>query len=303
MGTLVESVPVPTAFQDQLINGLEYAYQGFWDQYGDQRVKSYPLMGGGPWPVIALCLSYLYIVKVLGPRLMADRKPFDLKNPIRVYNFFMVLVNIYGVVQACRLLNYGLDIWGCRPVNHQATDKKSMDIIKLGYIFILSRLIEFFDTICFTLRKKYNQVSGFHVFHHFSVPIAVWFFLKFAPGGNSAIFPFLNSMIHTVMYSYYLLATYKPLQPYLWWKKYLTLAQIVQFIIMIAHSAQPLFISSCQFPKVFLLTNIIFSFIFIYLFSNFYLHAYCSKETRQAIKSKFQLLTNAKRWIFVATVY
>lgn len=303
MSSLVEQVPVPANFQDQLIGGLEYVYQGFWDQYGDPRVKSYPLLGGGPWPIIALCLVYLYIVKRLGPSLMQDRKPFDLKNPIRVYNAFMVLVNIYGIVQACRLLNYGLDIWGCRPIDHSATDKKSMDLIKLGYIFILSRLIEFFDTICFVLRKKNNQVSAFHVFHHFSVPIAVWFFLKFAPGGNSAIFPFLNSIIHTVMYSYYLLATYKSLQPYLWWKKYLTLAQIVQFFIMIVHSAQPLFISTCQFPKVFLLTNIVFSFIFIFLFTNFYLHSYCSKETRDSLKSKFQIISNVKRWIFVATVY
>lgn len=303
MSSLVEQVPVPASFQDSFVNTLEYVYQGFWDQHGDPRVKSYPLLGGGPWPVLAMSLTYLYIVKVLGPRLMADRKPFDLKNPIRVYNFFMVLLNIYGVVQACRLLNYGLDIWGCRPIDHSATDKKSMDIIKLGYIFILSRLIEFFDTICFTLRKKQNQVSAFHVFHHFSVPNAVWFFLKFAPGGNSAIFPFLNSIIHTVMYSYYLLATYKSLQPFLWWKKYLTLAQIVQFFIMIVHSSQPLFISTCQFPKVFLMTNIIFSFIFIYLFTNFYLHTYCSKETRASLKSKFQIFSNIKRWIFVATVY
>lgn len=301
--SLVEQVPVSQNLQDMLVNGLEYVYQGFWDQYGDPRVKSYPLLGGGPWPVLSMCLTYLYLVKVLGPRLMRDRKPFDLKNPIRVYNAFMVLMNLYGVVKACQIFNYGLDIWGCQPINHSATDKKSLDIIRLGYIFIISRFIEFFDTICFTLRKKYNQVSGFHVFHHFSVPIAVWFFLKFAPGGNSAIFPFLNSIIHTVMYGYYLLATYQSLVPYLWWKKYLTLAQIVQFFIMIVHSAQPLFIPSCQFPKVFLMTNIIFSFIFIYLFSNFYLNAYCSKEFKQSIKSKLSPLSSIKRWIFVATVY
>ena len=303
MSAVVEQVPIPQTVQDQALGWLDYAYHGFWDQYGDQRVKSYPLLGGGPWSVITLCLTYLYIVKILGPRLMADRKPFDLKNPIRVYNVFMVLMNLYGVVQACRLLNFGLDIWGCRPINHSATDKKALDVIKIGYIFLISRFIEFFDTICFTLRKKYNQVSPFHVFHHFSVPIAVWFFLKFAPGGNSAIFPFLNSIIHTFMYAYYFLATYPSLQASLWWKKYLTLGQIVQFVIMIVHSAQPLFIPTCQFPKIFLVTNIIFSFIFIYLFTNFYLNAYCSKETRQAIKSKFQVLSNIKRWIFVATVY
>jgi elongation of very long chain fatty acids protein 7 len=301
---VIEQVPaLAPGLHEQIANGLEYAYSGFWEQNGDPRVKSYPLLGGGPWPVIGMCLTYLYIVKVLGPRLMADRKPFDLKNPIRVYNAFMVLLNLYGVVQACRLLNFGLDIWGCQPINHSATDKKSLDIIKLGYIFIISRFIEFFDTICFTLRKKNNQVSGFHVFHHFSVPIAVWFFMKFAPGGNSAIFPFLNSIIHMAMYSYYMLATYPQLQPFLWWKKYLTLAQIVQFFIMIVHSAQPLFISSCQFPKIFLLTNIIFSFIFIFLFTNFYLNSYCSKETRQKIKSSLSPLSSIKRWIFVATVY
>ena len=303
MGSLVEQVPVPASLQESLANSLEYIYQGFWDQHGDARVKPYPLISGGPWPVVGMCFTYLYIVKVLGPRLMADRKPFDLKNPIRLYNLFMVAVNMYGVVQACRLLNYGLDIWGCRPIDHSATDKKSIDIIKLGYIFFLSRLIEFFDTICFTLRKKQNQVSAFHVFHHFSVPIAVWFFLKFAPGGNSAIFPFLNSGIHTVMYSYYFLATFPALQAHLWWKKYLTLAQIVQFVIMIAHSSQPLFISSCQFPKVFLMTNIVFSFIFIYLFTNFYLRAYCSKETRDSLRSKLQVFSNVKRLVFVATVY
>lgn len=295
MSGLAEVIPV-----ENVQSTFEYIYQGFWDKYGDARVKTYPMLGGGPWPVIGLCLLYLYFVKVLGPRLMMDRKPFDLKNPIRCYNLFMVLLNVYGVVQACRLLNYGLDIWGCRPIDHTSTDPKSMAIIKLGYIFMNSRLIEFFDTICFTLRKKQNQVSSFHVFHHFSVPIAVWFFVKFAPGGNSAIFPFLNTIIHTVMYSYYFLATYQTLQPYLWWKKYLTLAQIVQFFIMIAHSAQPLFIPSCQFPKIFLMTNIVFSCIFIYLFSNFYLQSYCSKETKQSIKSKF---SNLKKWVFVATVY
>lgn len=279
---------------------LEYAYTGFWDAHGDPRVKSYALLSSGPWQMIGICFVYLYFVKRLGPQLMADRKPFDLKNPIRAYNLLMVLLNMYGIVNVCRLMNFGLDIWGCRPIDRNASDKKSLDIIKLGYIFMISRLIEFFDTICFTLRKKQNQVSNFHVFHHFSVPIAVWFFLKFAPGGNSAIFPFLNSIIHTVMYSYYLLATYKSLQPYLWWKKYLTLAQIVQFFIMIAHSSQPLFIPTCQFPKIFLVTNIVFSLIFIALFSNFYIHTYCSKQTKDLFKNK---LASVKRFIFVATVY
>jgi len=157
-----------------------------------------------------------------------------------------------------------------------------MTIIMYGYIFLLSRVVEFFDTICFVLRKKSRQISGFHVFHHFSVPMAVWFFVKFAPGGNSAIFPFLNTFIHTVMYSYYFLATYKSARPYLGWKKFLTQFQIVQFIIMILHSTQPLFIPGCKFPRTFLYINIFFSIVFIYLFTKFYIENYGKQTVRVA---------------------
>ena len=38
-------------------------------------------------------------------------------------------------------------------------------------------------------------------------------------------------------------------QPYLWWKQHLTKLQMAQFLIFIAHSAQPLLID-CQYPKV-----------------------------------------------------
>lgn len=235
-----------------------------------------------PWPVVAMCVSYLWFVKIIGPSLMNDRKAYELFTFIRVYNLLMVAWNGFGFYMACLLLNYGLDTFGCAPIDTTARDEKSIRIIQYGYIFLLSRLVEFVDTICFVLRKKTRQISGFHVFHHFSVPIAVWFFVKFAPGGNSAIFPFLNSFIHTVMYSYYFLATFKAARPYLGWKKFLTQFQIVQFIIMILHSTQPLFIPGCKFPRTFLYINIFFSIIFIYLFTKFYIDNYGRQTVRVA---------------------
>ena len=38
-------------------------------------------------------------------------------------------------------------------------------------------------------------------------------------------------------------------QRYLWWKQHLTKLQMAQFLVFIAHSAQPLLID-CQYPKV-----------------------------------------------------
>lgn len=260
---------------------LKYYSSDFFDQYGDPRLAGFPLMKT-PWPVVAMCVSYLWFVKIIGPSLMNDRKAYELFSFIRIYNLIMVLWNGFGFYMACKLLNYGLDTFGCQPIDPNARDEQSMRIIQYGYIFLLSRLVEFVDTICFVLRKKHRQISGFHVFHHFSVPIAVWFFVKFAPGGNSAIFPFLNSFIHTVMYSYYFLATFKSARPYLGWKKFLTQFQIVQFIIMILHSTQPLFIPGCKFPRTFLYINIFFSVIFIYLFTKFYIENYGKQTVRVA---------------------
>ena len=40
------------------------------------------------------------------------------------------------------------------------------------------------------------------------------------------------------------------IQPYLWWKRYLTKLQMVQFIVFIIHALQPLFID-CNYPKVY----------------------------------------------------
>lgn len=260
---------------------IKYYSTDFFDQHGDPRLAGYPLMRT-PWPVIAMCISYLWFVKIIGPGLMRDRKPYELFTFIRIYNLGMVVWNGFGFYMACYLLNYGLDTFGCQPIDTSARDIKSMRIIQYGYIFLLSRLVEFVDTICFVLRKKNRQISGFHVFHHFSVPIAVWFFVKFAPGGNSAIFPFLNSFIHTVMYTYYFLATFKSARPYLGWKKFLTQFQIVQFIIMILHSTQPLFIPNCKFPRTFLYINIFFSIVFIYLFTKFYIDNYGKQTVRVA---------------------
>ena len=55
--------------------------------------------------------------------------------------------------------------------------------------------------------------------------------------------------VHTVMYFYYLCAAFGPeVQKYLWWKKYITTIQLVQFVLVFFHAIQPLFFE-CNFPR------------------------------------------------------
>lgn len=246
---------------------------GVFEKYGDPRVNNYHLMQT-PWPTIGATILYYWFVRHAGPRLMRNRKPYQILPLVRVYNLMMAAWNGYGFYTGCHLVNYGLDTIGCRPVDPYQRDEKTLNQIYYGWMFFTSRLVEFADTVFFVLRKKDTQVTSFHVFHHSSVPTCTWVFLKFLPGGNSGIFPFINSGIHTIMYTYYFLATFPSMRPYLGWKKYLTQLQIGQFLVIIACCLQPLFIPGCKFPRAFLLFMVGFSFVFIYLFVDFYLKCY-----------------------------
>jgi anthranilate/para-aminobenzoate synthase component II len=53
------------------------------------------LLMSGPFPTLAICLSYAYFVKVLGPRIMASRKPMNLRGVLIVYNFAQVLISAW----------------------------------------------------------------------------------------------------------------------------------------------------------------------------------------------------------------
>ena len=59
-----------------------------------------------PLPSLGLCLFYAYFSKVLGPRLMAGRQPFNLRKILIVYNFFQTIFSawIFYEVRVTRLL-------------------------------------------------------------------------------------------------------------------------------------------------------------------------------------------------------
>lgn len=52
-------------------------------------------MLGSPVPIVLLLVGYLYFVKVIGPKMMADREPFNLQSVINLYNIMQILINLY----------------------------------------------------------------------------------------------------------------------------------------------------------------------------------------------------------------
>lgn len=90
---------------------------------------------------------------------------------------------------------------------------------------------------------------------------------------------FLNSFVHVVMYSYYFLTSYKPeLKKSLWWKKYITQIQLIQFAILFIYCTTSIFFGDCKNSKLFLWVGVTQSTIMTTLFSDFYYKAYIKKK-------------------------
>ncbi|PSN51448.1 Elongation of very long chain fatty acids protein [Blattella germanica] len=251
---------------------------------GDPRTSNWPLMSS-PFPTLLICLSYVYVVKVLGPKFMENRKPMELRKVLIYYNLFQVLFSVW------LFLEIGMSGWltgqyslRCEPVdysNHPVTVR----MVHACWWYYFSKFTEFMDTIFFVLRKKNQHVSTLHVIHHGVMPMSVWFGVKFTPGGHSTFFGLINTFVHVVMYTYYLLAALGPeYQKFLWWKKYLTTFQMVQFIAIMVHAFQLLFID-CNYPRAFVWFIGMHAVMFFFLFNEFYKQTYKQRGKAAAAKA------------------
>lgn len=87
----------------QLVNIIYDGYRDLMDNKSDPRVNDWFMMSG-PFPTLAICLTYAYVVRRLGPKLMENRKPFDLRNVLIWYNLFQVIFSTWLFTEVCQTL-------------------------------------------------------------------------------------------------------------------------------------------------------------------------------------------------------
>ncbi|CAK1553757.1 unnamed protein product [Leptosia nina] len=261
------------------MDSLSDWYRDVMDNRGDPRVKDWPMMSS-PLPTLMACLCYAFCAKKLGPALMANRKPFELRNILVVYNFVQTVFSAWIFYEYMASGWWGHYDFRCQLVDYSRSPR-AMRMANTCWWYYFSKFTEFFDTLFFVLRKKNEHVSTLHVIHHGIMPMSVWFGLKFAPGGHSTFFALLNTFVHIVMYFYYMVSALGPrYQKYIWWKKYLTAFQMVQFVLIFSHQLQVLFRPSCQYPRVFVYWIAMHGFLFLFLFTDFYKARYNKGERK-----------------------
>ncbi|RWS07424.1 elongation of very long chain fatty acids protein-like isoform X2 [Dinothrombium tinctorium] len=270
-----------TSVTSSMIDHTNYILYGFWEEIGDPRTSHLPLAAGGPWKIMGVSLLYWYFVRVLGPSLMKGREPFDLRAIMLLHNSFLIGVNGCGFLVALWITDMFRSCWDCGPVDPNSNNFKDKLSVYLGYVYMLTKIFDFGDTIFFVLRKKYNQASFLHVFHHGVMPIAAYIGLKIHPGGYSGFLPVINILVHAVMYTYYALACAGPeMKKHLWWKKYITQMQMIQFILVFIHALHAGINPKCKWPMVLVVLEAIHAIFFFFLFFSFYRRAYLKKPTK-----------------------
>lgn len=133
--------------------------------------------------LLALICGYLWIIFSVLPKFMKDKLPYSVSNWLRFYNVFQVIACTVFVV---RTYNLGFDsrfLWRCESFDF--LDDGARLEIKIGlWFFLLLRIFEFSETMVFLLRKKKNQASFLHLYHHVSTVILMWVFITFDTGDN-----------------------------------------------------------------------------------------------------------------------
>lgn len=265
-----------------LLQSLSNVHRYFTDG-GDRRLDHWLLVHE---PIYILCfiVGYLFIV-VQGPKWMKNRKPFDLRRALIVYNFFLVALSGWMLYEfmATTIFNPAFNFW-CQKIEQEDTSPLQMRQLNVTWWYFFSKIIEFMDTFFFILRKKDRQITFLHIYHHSSVLGLQWACIKWAPGGVGCLAGMFNCFIHVLMYGYYLLAAFGPhMQKYLWWKRYLTRLQITQFLIVFLHTTYALRLD-CGFPRSFLHLLWLYMLTLFMLFSHFYTLAYTAKKEEQKTK-------------------
>eukprot|EP00026_Physarum_polycephalum_P002233 Phypoly_transcript_02238.p1 GENE.Phypoly_transcript_02238~~Phypoly_transcript_02238.p1 ORF type:complete len:280 (+),score=32.56 Phypoly_transcript_02238:91-840(+) len=170
-------------------------------------------------------LVVYWITLIAIQRVMKNRKPFELRGISAVHNLIMTLMSLaFTLGIGWHILRtyqkFGLYATYC-GANPEWDDKLAF----WTNWFYLSKFYEYFDTIILVLRKR--DPGRLHIIHHSITGIVCWvaMYTEIIMGWITA---FNNSLIHVFMYWYYFKQT---LGISVWWKKYLTTGQIIQFFL------------------------------------------------------------------------
>ena len=232
-------------------------------------------------PITFSCLYLLMIY--FGKKWMSGREEYQIKPYIFTYNLYQCVLNLWCVIaMAYEVYSnpWFTSVWGNTPQRGSNGFKISF----LVWVHYNNKYVELLDTVWMVLRKKNNQVSFLHCYHHILLIWAWYCVCKIETGGDSYFGAAVNSFIHVIMYGYYTLALLGIDCP---WKKWITNCQMLQFCVCLAHSCY-VYLKG-NLPKELPLLQAFVMLNMLVLFGNFYVKTYSKKNAEKgAIKKSIK---------------
>ena len=246
------------------------------------------------WPFVPMIeallpiLIYTFIVLIGCLIIKKDRKilPSNIIYTIKfTYNFTQIFLCSYMFIETCILASrnnynpYILPFFGKDQCNK--FDTINPKIANIAWIFYISKILDFMDTILIIVSGKIEQFTFLHCYHHLSIFTFWWINISMSFDGDIYVVIMFNSFIHSIMYTYYLLSMHVDSKN-IWWKKYLTKLQLIQFCIFILHGILEVFWDCNENPPRTLILYLVYVVSMIILFARFYKKAYNKKHSRNS---------------------
>ncbi|VVC93378.1 unnamed protein product [Leptidea sinapis] len=229
---------------------------------------------------------YLLFVLKIGPNFMKNRQPFNVEKLMILHNLSQVIACAYVFYETI-VYAWGWKYkWICEPIDFSNTPD-SLNVAGFVYHYYILKYLDLLDTIFFILRKKTNQVSFLHIYHHTGMVMLTWGAVTYFPGGHGTLIGMVNSFVHIVMYGYYLLTVIVPsTKNSVWLKKHITQMQIIQLAWCCLHMGILAVKTDCQYPRWVALVFLPNDLFMLTLFIDFYIKSYILKPSARKAKPK-----------------
>ncbi|KAK1124134.1 hypothetical protein K0M31_007158 [Melipona bicolor] len=144
----------------------------------------------------------IYVILIFGGKCyMSNRPKFNLRGPLALWSGLLATFSIIGFSRTVPELFHVLEQYGfyhsvCTPSNILQDRVSGF----WTWMFVLSKIPEFIDTIFIVLRKQ--PLIFLHWYHHLSVSLFVWYMYA-ETVATSRWYTVMNYFVHSMMYSYY----------------------------------------------------------------------------------------------------
>lgn len=247
-------------------------------------------IASSPQFLIFTILSYLSLTFSLTRLSLPPVPPVILKPITAVHSTSLLLLSIImalgcflSIISDTPHLQWII----CFPLN----TPPSGPLFFWAYIFYLSKILEFIDTLLIIMSNSIRRLTFLHVYHHSAVVVMCYIFLQ----TSQSLFPLVlltNASVHVLMYAYYLSCALG-VRPK--WKKLVTDCQIVQFcssffvlgLLLFYHFSGP----GCSGVSGWIF-NVVFYASLLFLFVEFHKKNYGTNYSKMMVTSEEDVKIN-----------